>query len=649
MNIKKSLRRYGVALLHPTRSMPGRLANRVTRNEIARRAEWSIRHNVSIKDFFAELNRRHVRYSVLRWFEDLPENPSCRDIDMLVADESVEQIKDLISPWPGKQRLDIYTETGANGFAHRPFTEHEMALFPWHTAQDILDGAVMYKDLCLVPSPLHRLLCLAYHAVYFKADGCGLASVYAEHDSGSHPFHDYERSLRKLMVEAEITPPEPLTLEALDRLMETYNWRPPMDMLERMAVWSPWVERHFFSEPLWDLPEGLTVFFVRDLAIKLGLLSDIRAAIEDHGFEILDQCELNADDQDMVTRNFRGGNWGKGPFPVDGGKPGHIVAAIDVFPRKVTGKLRKDQPLLANARIVSAKRSIRNRVLQLAGSEPFNPLHSSDNPRQALEAMKAVFPEKYLSIINEGCAAERAVQIDPAPVKILPSLSRRARVELIHYQGETAVRKVYRRNKRAFLENERDALIALAESGYVPKLLHYDETSLIIEYIQDDWADHPPMPLPLHNVHQLADFVECCARLGLDPIDLTPGKNLVCRGGRIIAIDTEFCLKRSGNLKAEELYCLRGVPTDYTGPLPLNTPSVHDPYPTQWFGYTGLKMDDFLNTNLQRQQLMRIINWPKIQVRKLVVSALHQTKLGRRISRYLRDRRSITLQSVIKN
>src|SRR5262245_36885008 len=53
-----------------------------------------------IEEFCSILNQRGVRYTILRWFEDLPHLAKGDDIDMLVHDDDLPKIKDLFVVLP---------------------------------------------------------------------------------------------------------------------------------------------------------------------------------------------------------------------------------------------------------------------------------------------------------------------------------------------------------------------------------------------------------------------------------------------------------------------------------------------------------------------------------------------------------------------
>jgi len=53
-------------------------------------ADWDV------DDFINWANANEIRYVVLRWFETLPDLRDGEDIDILVADDSVEQVLSVV-------------------------------------------------------------------------------------------------------------------------------------------------------------------------------------------------------------------------------------------------------------------------------------------------------------------------------------------------------------------------------------------------------------------------------------------------------------------------------------------------------------------------------------------------------------------------
>jgi hypothetical protein len=121
-----------------------------------------------------------------------------------------------------------------------------------------------------------------------------------------------------------------------------------------------------------------------------------------------------------------------------------------------------------------------------------------------------------------------------------------------------------------------------------------------------------PKFLPLPVVRELAGFVRHCAAVGYDPIDLTPRGNLLLdpvRGLKVI--DFEFYHRR-GTYRPEDARALTGVGPDFTGAMPLGSDYLFDPYPAQWYPYTGLPIRSFLHDPPWLQRVKRLRSYPGI-------------------------------------
>ena len=85
------------------------------------------------------------------------------DLDLLVDDSSLEEVRTMLDEGPGIQPIDLYSVTGLPGADFR-----SMPYFPPYLAEELLDRAIVHRGLCSVPAPREHFLSLAYHALYHK-------------------------------------------------------------------------------------------------------------------------------------------------------------------------------------------------------------------------------------------------------------------------------------------------------------------------------------------------------------------------------------------------------------------------------------------------------------------------------------------------
>jgi hypothetical protein len=190
---------------------------------------------LGIEKFFSILNERGVRYTILRWFEDLPELAKGDDIDALVHDDDLSKIKDLFVVLPTGISCDIYSVSALPGASYRK----GVPLYPSHLAREILESSIMYKQIYRVPDTKHHFLSLAYHATYHKPEASGLP--YAK----SQPLvvSDGQRSYSDKLVAlgeacgVKVSP----DLQSLHELLTECDWSPRADVLRIIAKGSNWL------------------------------------------------------------------------------------------------------------------------------------------------------------------------------------------------------------------------------------------------------------------------------------------------------------------------------------------------------------------------------------------------------------------------
>jgi len=552
----------------------------------------------TLPEFFEALNERGVSYAVLRWFEDLPHVAPGEDVDILVADEDLAFVNTLLLSRPlrwGTQKFDVYTVGGLPGtdFAGVPY-------YAPRFARALLADAVLHKALYRVPSPEHHFQSLAYHAVYHKGLASGLQDGTNPSEVPQPSDHDYAAVLAELgrRLGESVSP----TLDALDGYLAEHGLRPPLDTLERLEPRNPWIREHFLSkqsavEPVW---QGLAVFVLRDLAA--GAVDVALGELDQQGFEVLDVLQLDAEQREAASHRLRGGNWERGPWPVSGGAPHSYVVAYDVAAR-----VRPDDGTLTNQRIPEAKAAVRLAILRgVAADERFNPVHSSDNPAQALDYLEALGDLEVEARLRARAAALVEACAFPFPVvQHLDSYARRARAAIVkHPEHGTVVCKVFRPGAARFLEREVRGRLELADLPQVPALLDRGEGWMITPFYGDD-RSHVQRQLAVQSevqlrpqaARELAGFARALHERGHFLLDLS-SQNLVsdpAEGLKVLDLEflQEYAEPRPG-LRGS--FTFRGVPEGadrYDVPMPTvlsarGEASMFQP------AVTGLRIEDLL-------------------------------------------------------
>jgi len=387
----------------------------ITRN-LTRKPASPRRHlppRLGVDGFLRALDEQGCRYAVLRWFDALPALPPGEDLDLLVADADVPKVEELLGAGPGLQPVDLYSESGLPGTAYK-----RMAYYPPELARGLLERAVPQRSSYRVPCSRDHFLSLAYHALYHKGARSGLPSDSPDLELEASPDHDYVGTLSALA--RELGEEVPIRLEALDDYLAIRGWRPPLDTRTKLAGGNPWLAGRIagqVAERSLAEPPGLSVFFVRERALELGLVEEIAKGIEESGFEILMRRRLSKEARVRVARQVRGGNWGRGPYACSAGGPAFVLAAYDAAPIPPSPAQRKQHPGLDDARVLVKSRLRESLNARLPESERCNFVHSSDNAWGAREYLDLALPEavdELLRSVEERRAIGGASSSGPA-------------------------------------------------------------------------------------------------------------------------------------------------------------------------------------------------------------------------------------------
>lgn len=369
-----------------------------------------IPHRLGVKGLFESFAAADAKYVVLRWFDNLPQLKPEEDVDLLVADKSLEDVIEILSSQPGIQPCDLYSERGLprSDYCGTPY-------YPASVAERILDCAVVHNNLCRVPSESDYFHSLAYHAVYHKGFKSNLPVNGTRESSESKSEHDYVATLgsmaRNLGIDVEIS------LEGLHSYLQQTGWGPSDEMLARLAVacWrNPWLQTLSGRLEGHVHEQGLGVFVIRHEAMKRNMLAEITDMVEQGGFEILAAKKLSPERIEAGTAQTRGGNWNEdGPFENSGGPPAAVIIAYDPEPLPMTAKQRRKFSTRTNARLF-VKEHIRDRICeQLPAGERFNALHSSDNAADALHLIEILAPELMDDVVDRLSGVPQTLPFRP--------------------------------------------------------------------------------------------------------------------------------------------------------------------------------------------------------------------------------------------
>ena len=580
------------------------LASSVQR-ELNPNGELFLSPAVSPAVFYEQLRQRNIA-SVL-----LPDFYGQADIELLIADDDLERIDDLVSKVPGGHSIKLYSATGGRR-EHRfnppdVRAQYAMALFPPHLADALVARAVLDDAGVSRLAPIDAFLACAYRAAYLQFE-CW--SRIGEEWIASP---DCEMRLRRLATEAELDLKGPLTPQRLDLALNEHGWRPSLDLLERAAHWMSWIREVLPTRQEEEEP-GVTLFFLRSRAVEAGWQPKILECLRENGFEPLSVVELDEQSAGKAAVEFRGGNWGRGPYRISGGPPSTICIALDLLP--ISAEERRAQFAdCDNARIVDAKYATRDLVnAGVPKVDHYNPVHSTDNTAQTWRAVRILIPEEEQSLRRKVERLRKQFATDGA-IRDLTKHGRRAKVELIDFNGALAIRKTFRPSALNFMVREVEVMQRLAPlCREIPRVLAHGRNYFIMEYVGDGAMPPPkrrpdgrPKPLPLRHVRKLSKLIAMSMANGFDPIDLRANGNVIYTPSGVHLIDFEFW-RPCDPAAPERSMCLSGIPTDDIGQRPLASARNRNPYRIGWYPYTLLSVESFLYDPAPLQRIKRTWN-----------------------------------------
>ena len=369
---------------------PVRVAYFLYRWRQRRKAGRSIRVRVaSPVDFLKALDRAGVKYAVLRWWDEVPEDSAAcaaftGDVDVLVEDHAHFAAARVAARMPGKVAIEFRSVTGEMGsYAGWPY-------LPPAFAAEILERRVLYPRGFHVPAPEHRMAVVLFHLCYHKAEGSGIAPGCDLPKTKHHkPLKsDYSAKLRALAAAERESLPDPLTLTAIHHDLTRRGFDMQLDLLVRWPQQSPWIKhltavaRANYAADAAKIP-GIAVFFLRsDLgpARRPGVVARLAES-----FDVIEQGILDDAQRLRCRRHLRGGNWyeHRGRSLAD---PAYYIICHD---HDATA-----DPKRATERLLRVKRRLREQIREetaAAGAPCRHAIHSADDPEEAQHMIDVLF------------------------------------------------------------------------------------------------------------------------------------------------------------------------------------------------------------------------------------------------------------------
>ena len=584
---------------------------------------------VRIEDFFKELNCEKINYCILRWFENLPDIEVGEDIDLLIEDGDLTKIYSVIDRQPGIVPLDIYSKSGVPGSDY-----NNLPYYVFSLAESVLKDSFLYKDIFKVPTWENYFYLLAYHAVFHKGEASGITSNKYKLISKVKPDHDYLHHLRIILSKTNLDVTD-LTLEGLHSFLDDKKLVPSLDTQYKLSLQNQYLKvflEDFHNQS--NLPEkfkGLICFVVREKIIEAGLVEYLKKLIQKHGFTIILSSQIKDSVKDDFTKRVRGGNWNRGPWPTNAGKPALLIVAFDVYPIKPTPEDLQQHPGLSNKRIEekNAIRDLLNRKLP-DRKDWCNGLHSSDNEMQAAEYLSLAGLNEE-DIFNQIKKLEASFKTENNVIEVLSRYSKRAKVELIDYKGEKAIRKTFKPRCEWFLENEIKAYKKFKDLKEIPHLLETGDNYFITSFVEGC--------KPLNSRINIQTLKKCLSSLkkiydrGYSLLDFQPANFLMDKKRNLYLIDFEFLHKYNNKPSFMECYDLVGIPENFDI---LYTPIIRfdeisegmKQFDVLWGGFTNVYYDELLKLDDFSTYYKSFSRYYKMKIRKLLGFVLRGSKRG---------------------
>lgn len=354
--------------------------------------------NICVEKFFDILNKKEVRYVVLRYFEKLPQIEKGEDIDILVHDDDLTIIDDLLDSNANNQEdiaFDVYSVSGLPGSNYDGVPYYLPIL-----AKKIIDERILYRNNIYVPSPKNFLFSFIYHVIYHKGEKSGLPINSEQTETVMSSKRDYKKKLKSLLQKNNYD--VKIDLLSLHQLLKENGWAPGIDTIRKLSAiqQNEWVKSlDVYQKHLGEI----IVYIIRDRTIKSGLKEYIINWLEKNNLNIIGVKKLSPKEKVNFTNLVRGGNWKKDSFPVCGGPPNTIIVAFDPHPIPVSEKQKRIQKFVKNGNLFLKEKLREDINSKFLLHEHFNPIHSSDDELEALE---------YLSLIDEKWRKKILEQIE---------------------------------------------------------------------------------------------------------------------------------------------------------------------------------------------------------------------------------------------
>lgn len=554
---------------------------------------YYLNKGIKVDQFFIELKNRHIRYSILRWWEDLPNIAPGEDIDILIQGDDFLKLSDLVNKISGSTKIDFYSDDGRHGLRYG-----STLYFPFSLSRETLKNSYYYKEIYSVPTAKFYTLTMAFHILFHKGANSHV-SGFEVHPNHQTSDHDYSSILLDQQPELK-----DINKQTLLAFLEENDFLPDPDAFSKYVEANP-TTYELMPSLVQDVRGGeLSLFVVRGAAIENHELYSIKATIcYEFYMEILYEKALNSAEKDFLYNHMRGANWGRGPYANSGGVPEYIIIAFDYHPTPIPEKYKDSYPFFTNYRLLKCKSKARDFIngKKLFGQQ-YNPLHTTDNETEALAYIKKLLTSDDSSVLNALVSEMRDSYKTTLPVLKTISCGRRSKVELVEHNAKKAIKKTFRSSAHEFFENELRVYQQLQPllPAHIPKLISHGKYYLIIEYM--DFLTPSSKSKHREQLRQFEQEIFSIISFFYDQgyafINFIPENVAVTSEGGIYVFDFEFV--QPYDSKPESLLCcyeLQGTPKDFHGHLPAGKYTHFNSYEFIWKPVFSKSLSEFYSGN----------------------------------------------------
>ena len=349
---------------------------------------------IGIQQFITWLNKEKVSYVVLRFYEQLPVlHREAGDLDILVSDLDAKRVEEFLKSTQKHTtstsediRVGLHSISGAHG---------SVPYYPPQLARNILERSIAGPAQAKIPAQKDFLLSFMYHCLYHAKKGytSGIPSRLKKY-TDAHPENDYYGVIQEKAKALGVN--VGTTMEDMDEFLAAEGWRPKLDTLAKIAETNAWVHDRFFAGIQERTPAaGLSVFVVREWAVKEGLSEKIVALIKKEGYSIVRSKMLSLEEKQFAFERLRGGTWGSDENGnTDDWKPAFAIIVLDTQCARMPHSYAAG---FERFRIRNLKEVLRKQF----DTPSRGAVHSTDTTQESWEYVEVCFPNEVDEIKSE--------------------------------------------------------------------------------------------------------------------------------------------------------------------------------------------------------------------------------------------------------